>query len=95
MLRIAGEAAQLAFVHVVQRDGLHRGHYAAAQPSLVGPQRIAIVELAQQVGTFGVYVRHAHPAEALALVEDVDRGPIGHSRDHQLGKLTQRSLDIE
>ena len=95
MLLIPCEAAQLAFAHIVESDRLQSCHHAAAQTSLVGLQRVAIVELAQQVGAFGVDVGHAHPAEAVALVEDVDRGPVGHSGNHQLGKLTQRSLDIE
>ena len=86
VLLVASEAAQLGFIDVIQSDGLERGQHPAAQLALVLAQRIAVVQLDQQLFATRLDGRDANSAEGVVVVEDVDRGPIGHARDDELGQ---------
>ena len=57
--------------------------------------KIAIVELAQEVGALRLDMCNADASEVVALIENVNCGPVGHAGNDQFGELAEGPLYVE
>src|SRR5690242_10424561 len=95
MLLVASQRSKLRVVDVVQRNWFKSGQNSAAQVALVRAQRVAVVQLAQNLSALWSNVRDSETVERVVLVDDVHRRPIGHARHDQSGQLAKRPISID